>query len=164
MCFREERAEECITILKAHVCSVKSKSLYFQEQDMTQAEIRGVLAKNLAYSWLSVTEQDFQSWEMPKLYSFYLESISIYILYLYNIYEPCNMKCISLTIHSCPWTQTTSEHLWLSLLGVRKKSWYFMLAYNSVCLHTPCRYSFCMRPVTLREQTILYTFTFSFSI
>lgn len=69
---------------------------------MTQAEIRGVLAKNLAYSWLSVTEQDFQSWEMPKLYSFYLESISIYILYLYNIYEPCNMKCISLTIHSCP--------------------------------------------------------------
>lgn len=144
MCFREEWADECITTLKAHVCSVKSKRLYFQEQGMAQAEIRGLLAKNLAYSWLSVTEQKFQSWEIPKLYSSYLERISIYILYLNNIYEPCSIKCISLTIHSCPWTQATSEYLWVSFLDVREKPWCFMLAYNSVCLHTPCRYSFLL--------------------
>lgn len=36
---------------------------------MAQAERGGLLAKKLAYSWLSVTEQEFESWEIPKLYS-----------------------------------------------------------------------------------------------
>lgn len=68
-----------MSILWARVCSVKNERSCCQEKGTT-----GTL-KTPTDSWLSVTEQGFQRWEMPKLSSRELESATINVLYLFNI-------------------------------------------------------------------------------